>query len=82
VLTRNQVIAYPQIAAGGIIVENDHPQAGRLRQSRNAARFSGTVPEHRQGAPLLGQHSDEILAEGGFSRAEIADLRAAGVVGG
>ncbi|HJM48996.1 MAG TPA: CoA transferase [Alphaproteobacteria bacterium] len=82
VLTRNQVIAHPQIVAGGIIFENDHPQAGRLRQSRNAARFSVSSPEYRQGAPKLGQHSDEILAEAGFAPAEIADLRAAGVVGG
>ena len=82
VLTRSQVIDHPQIVAGGVVVENDHPQAGRLRQSRNAARFSTSPAEQRRGAPQLGEHCDEILAEAGFAQAEIADLRTSGVIGG
>jgi crotonobetainyl-CoA:carnitine CoA-transferase CaiB-like acyl-CoA transferase len=75
VLTRREMITHPQIAAGGIVVESEHPQAGRLRQARNAARFSVTVPEHRRGAPLLGEHGEEILAEAGFTADEIAALK-------
>lgn len=75
VLTRAQMIDHPQIAASGIVTENDHPQAGRLRQARNAARFSVTVPEHRRGAPLLGEHTAEILREAGYTDSEIAALR-------
>jgi crotonobetainyl-CoA:carnitine CoA-transferase CaiB-like acyl-CoA transferase len=82
VLTRSQVIDHPQIVAGGVVVENDHPQAGRLRQSRNAARFSTSPAEQRRGAPQLGEHCDEILAEAGFAQAEIADLCTSGVIGG
>ena len=81
VLTRSEMVNHPQIEATGIVVESDHPRAGRLRQTRNAARFSRTVPEHRHGAPTLGEHTDEVLAEVEFSAEEIAGLRAAGVVG-
>ncbi|MSO77483.1 MAG: CoA transferase [Alphaproteobacteria bacterium] len=82
VLTRADMIRHPQIEASGSVVETDHPRAGRLRQARNAARFAGTPAEHRRGAPLLGQHSEEILAEAGFSQTEIASLQAAAVIGG
>ena len=80
VLTRFQVIAAPQVAALGAVVETDHPKAGRLRQMRNAARFEGTPADLRRPAPALGEHTDEILAEAGYSPAEIAGLRADGVI--
>ena len=81
VLTRTRMIAHPQVAASGIVVENEHPRAGRLRQARNAARFSRTMPEHRFGAPELGAHGAEILREAGFDEAEIAALRATALGG-
>jgi crotonobetainyl-CoA:carnitine CoA-transferase CaiB-like acyl-CoA transferase len=76
VLTRREMVRHPQVAANGIVVESDHPKAGRVRQARNAARFSVTVPEHRRGAPDLGEHTAEILAEAGFTPDEIARLGA------
>ena len=72
------MIRHPQIDANGIIVEVDHPEAGRLRQTRTPARFSVTAPEHRRGAPVLGGHTREILSEHGFGREEIAALEASG----
>jgi crotonobetainyl-CoA:carnitine CoA-transferase CaiB-like acyl-CoA transferase len=82
VLTRSELMQHPQVQASEIIQEIDHPVAGRLRQTRNAARFSVTKTEHRRGAPQLGEHTSEILAEAGFSDAEIEALRSEGVVQG
>ena len=78
VLTRREMIGHPQIIANGLIVESDHPEAGRLRQARGPARFSVTEPEYRRGAPVLGGHTREILSEHGFDRNAIAALEASG----
>ena len=80
-LTRNEVIKHPQIIASEILIETDHPVAGRLRQTRTPARFEGTPTEIRQGAPRLGEHNLEILTELGFDAAEIDALRAKGAIG-
>ena len=78
VLTRREMIRHPQIRANALIVETDHPEAGRLRHPRSPARFSVTDPEHRRGAPALGGHTREILREHGFDDGEIAALEANG----
>ena len=81
VLHRKDVIHHPQVLASGILMESDHPEAGRLRQARNAARFSETPAELRRGAPMLGAHNDEVLAEAGYDAKEIDALRRQGVIG-
>lgn len=78
VLTRREAIRHPQIQANELIMETEHPHAGRLRQTRTAARFSRTEPEHRRGAPVLGEHTREVLNEHGFDAAAIAALEASG----
>jgi crotonobetainyl-CoA:carnitine CoA-transferase CaiB-like acyl-CoA transferase len=80
VLTRNQVIRHRQVEALELVVEYDHPAAGRLRQSRAAARFSHTPADIRRGAPALGQDTTAILAELGYSEDEITALRADGSI--
>jgi len=80
VLTRAEMIHHPQVVANAIIVETDHPQAGRLRQSRTPARFEGTPAEYRRGGPALGGDTREVLAEAGYSATEIDALIAAGAV--
>ena len=78
VLTRRGMIGHPQVRANALIVETDHPEAGRLRHTRSPAQFSVTEPEHRRPAPVLGGHTREILSEHGFDEGEIAALVASG----
>ena len=81
-LTRNGVIEHPQVAASEVLVETEHPAAGRLRQTRNAARFQGSPAAHRLGAPQLGEHCSEILSALGLSEADIVALHKNSIVGG
>jgi len=81
VLKRHEMIRHPQVEASGIVVETEHPHAGRLRQARNAARFEVTPTEIRRGAPDHGEHTRSIMSELGFNAAEIDDLIADGVIG-
>ncbi|MCC5858928.1 MAG: CoA transferase [Ectothiorhodospiraceae bacterium] len=79
VLTRNQVIAHPQIQANGLILESRHPDAGPLRQAAPAAEFSRSPARIRRGAPALGADTDAILEELGYTAEERRHLRASGV---
>ena len=81
VLKRHEMIRHPQVEASGIVVETEHPHAGRLRQARNAARFEATPTEMRHGAPHHGEHTRAIMSELGFNTTEIDDLISAGVIG-
>jgi crotonobetainyl-CoA:carnitine CoA-transferase CaiB-like acyl-CoA transferase len=81
VLTRDVVHEHPQVIANGIIVEDEHPVVGLVRQARPAERMDGTPSEISRPAPTLGQHTDEVLAELGLSATEIDELRASGALG-
>ena len=80
-LTRAEVIRHPQVLASDTIVETDHHAAGRLRQARHAARFEATPASIRRGAPRLGEHTDEVLAELGLEHTEIDELRSSRAIG-
>jgi crotonobetainyl-CoA:carnitine CoA-transferase CaiB-like acyl-CoA transferase len=67
----------PQVIHNEVFVERDHPQAGRVREPRAAARLSATPQRVSNHAPSFGQHSDDIVGEIGLDAAE---LRAAGVI--
>ena len=62
-------------------MEIDHPVAGRLRQTRPAARFDRTPNEIKRGAPRLGEHNEELLTEMGFTPEQIEQWKEKGVVG-
>ena len=80
VLTRAEMLNHPQVEASDILVEYEHSRVGRVRQTRSPARFSETPAEIRCGAPLLGEHTHEILTEIGFDEEDISELRASKVV--
>ncbi|NOT53847.1 MAG: CoA transferase [Deltaproteobacteria bacterium] len=79
VLRREDLFTDPQIAANHLIVESEHPTVGRMRQPRPAARFEKTPAELRSPAPLLGEHTEAVLAELGLSEGERTSLRMSGV---
>jgi crotonobetainyl-CoA:carnitine CoA-transferase CaiB-like acyl-CoA transferase len=79
VLTRTEMRNHPQVIANEIIVENEHPEAGLIRQTRQPAEFSVTANEYRFGAPGYGEHTREILAEIGFDAPKITQFETAGV---
>ncbi len=78
VLKRKEMVHHPQIVENEMLVELDHPVAGRLRQARPAAQFSKTALDLNHGAPLLGEHTEEVLREVGYDQAEIDALLAGG----
>lgn len=65
----------PQFVANRTFFEYEHPRAGRVRAVRSPAQFSRTEPELWRHAPDLGQHTDEILSDFGFSAEQVASLR-------
>jgi crotonobetainyl-CoA:carnitine CoA-transferase CaiB-like acyl-CoA transferase len=76
-----QVFEEPQVKARGVRIELDHAAAGKLPMVASPMRFSGTPIEYRQGPPVLGEHTAEVLRGLlGKSEAEMARLRAAGVI--
>jgi crotonobetainyl-CoA:carnitine CoA-transferase CaiB-like acyl-CoA transferase len=80
--TIDQVVEHPQVKARGMIVESDHPVAGTVKIVGVPVKLSETPGAVREPAPLLGQHTDEVLHTYlGMPAAEIAALRQAGVIG-
>jgi crotonobetainyl-CoA:carnitine CoA-transferase CaiB-like acyl-CoA transferase len=72
--------ASPQVAARGLLTDVEHPVLGTLRQVGPPFALHATPATVRRPPPLLGEHTDEILAELGHDAAAIRALREAGVV--
>ena len=69
------VVAHPQVSARGGLVESTHPVAGTIRMTAPPVRLSETPGEVRAPAPLLGEHTDQVLRERlALSDEEIARL--------
>ncbi len=75
-----QVFADPQVAARDMVLEIDHPVLGRLRTLGSPIKMSATPADASRRAPLLGEHTDEVLRELGLAGDEIEALRRAGTI--
>jgi crotonobetainyl-CoA:carnitine CoA-transferase CaiB-like acyl-CoA transferase len=80
VLTLEQALADEQTAVNEMIMEMEHPAAGRVRALRAPIRLSGTPSTLRYVPPRLGEHNQEVLLEHGFDNDQVARLVEAGVL--
>jgi formyl-CoA transferase len=71
ILSMKELAEEPSLRATGTIVEVDHPERGKYLTVGNPIKLSDS-PTDVQRSPLLGEHTDEVLTELGFSNAEIA----------
>jgi formyl-CoA transferase len=81
ILSMKEIAEDPGLRATGTVVEVDHPTRGKYLTVGNPIKLSDSPAEVRR-SPLLGEHTDEILADVlGFSDQEISELRASGALG-
>jgi len=75
-----EVFADPQVQAREMMVPMPHPLSDELTLVASPMKLSATPVSYRLAPPLLGQHTEEVLAEFGYAPAEIAALREQGVI--
>ncbi|MDT8902501.1 CaiB/BaiF CoA transferase family protein [Anaeroselena agilis] len=80
VLSVDQVVGDPHIRARNMMVAVDHPVAGTITIPGNPVKMSASDDTIERPAPVLGQHTDQVLAELGYSADKIAALKAAKIV--
>ena len=78
--TVEEALADPQVAARAFVVELAHPVLGPVKSLATPIHFSGDGVSYTRHPPLLGEQTDEVLAELGLSAQEIGDLHSRGVV--
>jgi crotonobetainyl-CoA:carnitine CoA-transferase CaiB-like acyl-CoA transferase len=77
----DEALASEQAVARDMVLEIDHPVEGRVKALGFPVKLSGTPQQVRYPAPLLGQHTDEVLGEFGLDHATVTRLRAQGAFG-
>ena len=80
VATLSEMMHDPQVRHRGMVLEVDDGKGRRLTALGNPIKLTETPPTLRSPAPELGQHTDAVLADLGYAPAEVAALRARGVV--
>ena len=76
----DEVLEGPFAKERGMVLELDHPLEGTVRQLSSPFRLSDTPPTFRRFAPVLGEHTVEVLHSIGCSDSEIGELEKQGVV--
>jgi crotonobetainyl-CoA:carnitine CoA-transferase CaiB-like acyl-CoA transferase len=77
----SEVFADPHVVARGVVREMQHGSGETVTVIANPVRLSETPPDYRIPPPLLGEHTDAVLAERlELDAAALADLRAKGVI--
>jgi formyl-CoA transferase len=79
ILSMKELAEEPSLRKTGTVVEVDHPKRGKYLTVGNPIKLSDSPSDVRR-SPLLGEHTDEVLAELGYSRDAIAALRAEKVI--
>ncbi len=79
ILSMEELANEPSLRKTGTIVEVDHPQRGKYLTVGNPIKMSDSPTEVKR-SPLLGEHTDEVLAELGYAAADVAALRSAKVI--
>jgi len=80
ILDYEDALTTPQAIAREMTVDVDHPTLGRLRTLGTPIKMSATPLNPGRRGPMLGEHTDEVLAAAGYSGDEIEQLRYAGAV--
>ncbi|MFN3974680.1 MAG: CaiB/BaiF CoA transferase family protein [Dehalococcoidia bacterium] len=75
IYTLDEVYKDPHVLARGMLIELEHPAAGKVPQIGVPVKFSLTPGRIARPAPMLGQHTQEVLQEAGFTYQEIEALR-------
>jgi len=75
-----EALEHPQTRARRMVVDVDHPQAGRTHALGCPVHFSATPTRVDRAAPLLGQHTRDVLREYGYSKGEIDLLISRGLL--
>jgi crotonobetainyl-CoA:carnitine CoA-transferase CaiB-like acyl-CoA transferase len=76
----SDMVSDPQVKAREMVIEVDHPKAGRVKAIGHPVKFSETKVEASRPAPLLGQHTREVLKDLGYDDARIDELAKEGAV--
>jgi formyl-CoA transferase len=79
ILSMEEIAAEPSLRITGTVVEVDHPTRGKYLSVGNPIKLSDSPSEVTR-SPLLGEHTDEVLTELGYTKDQIATLRAARAV--
>jgi crotonobetainyl-CoA:carnitine CoA-transferase CaiB-like acyl-CoA transferase len=74
-----EVFEHPQIKARDVVKQIEHPRLGTMQVTRNPVLLDHGGPDIERPAPMLGEHSEEILRELGYAPAAIQELMAKGV---